>query len=79
MVTVCRGLVAVLTVVGWTILSLITSEGVGAAVGDFSFWWMLAVLVGFGWWATGRVVTVSNVAPRSTRRRAPTATVRPGL
>jgi hypothetical protein len=69
-----RVLVVVLTIVGWTILTLITSEGVGSALGDFTFWWMLAVLVGFGWWGTGRVVTVSNVATRSTRRRTRAAT-----
>jgi hypothetical protein len=78
-VIVGRVLVAVLTVVGWTILSLISSEGVGAALGDLSFWWMLAVLVGFGWWATERVVTASNVAVRSRRGAAATSAVRPSL
>jgi hypothetical protein len=64
-VMVGRVFVAVLTVVGWTILTVVTNEGVGSALADFTFWWVLVVLVGFGWWGTGRVVTVSNVAPRT--------------
>jgi hypothetical protein len=61
-VLAARVLVSVLTVVGWTFLVVVTSDGVGHALGDLAFWWMLAVLLAFGWWATARVVTVSNIA-----------------
>jgi hypothetical protein len=62
---VARVLVALLTVAGWTLIVVGTSEGVGGAVGEVSFWWMLAVLLVFGWWATARVVMVSNTASGS--------------
>jgi hypothetical protein len=67
-VSAARFLVATLTVMGWSLLALITSNGVGAAIGNVRFWLILAVLVSYGRWATPRVVKASNVASGSTRR-----------